>query len=64
MPSGKLIENDLLDFVLNFTNKKNTFIIDEAYIDYSSKISNCSKINKYKNLVVIKTFSKFYGLVV
>ena len=63
MPSGKLIENDFLNFVLNFTNKKKIpLIIDEAYIDYSSKISNCSKINKYKNLVVIKTFSKFYGL--
>ena len=43
--SGELIENDLLNFVLNFTNKKIPLIIDEAYIDYSSKISNCIKIN-------------------
>lgn len=37
-------------------------VIDEAYIDFSSQKSILSDLKKYKNLVVLKTMSKFFGL--
>ncbi|MBK5200620.1 MAG: histidinol-phosphate transaminase [Spirochaetaceae bacterium] len=37
-------------------------IIDEAYAEFSDKVSATSLINKYPNIVVLKTFSKCYGL--
>ena len=43
--------------------KKNNILIvyDEAYFHFGSK-SEISKINKYKNLIVMRTFSKAWGL--
>ena len=36
-------------------------VIDEAYIELSSAESFISKINEYKNLTILRTFSKGYG---
>ncbi len=52
--------------VENITKILETFnglvVIDEAYIDFSSKESWLKKINKYPNLIVTQTLSKAYGL--
>ena len=37
-------------------------VVDEAYIDFSGKPSLLPLISKYRNLVVLQTFSKAYGL--
>lgn len=37
-------------------------VIDEAYIDFSSKKSFTHRIGEFKNLVVLQTFSKAWGL--
>lgn len=38
-------------------------IIDEAYGDYMEKeISSINLINKYDNIIILKTFSKFFSL--
>jgi len=37
-------------------------VVDEAYIHFSSEESLASEINNYKNLVVLQTFSKAWGL--
>jgi histidinol-phosphate aminotransferase len=37
-------------------------IVDEAYIDFSSSESWINSLNQYKNLVVLQTFSKAWGL--
>ena len=36
-------------------------VIDEAYQEFTGKESFISKVNQYKNLIVLKTFSKAYG---
>ncbi len=37
-------------------------VVDEAYIDFSEKESALTLINKLKNIVVLQTFSKAWGL--
>jgi len=37
-------------------------VVDEAYIDFSSKPSTLPFISSYQNLVVLQTFSKAWGL--
>ena len=37
-------------------------VVDEAYIDFSSRESLTSEIGSYRNLVVLQTFSKAWGL--
>ena len=41
---------------------KGLVVIDEAYIDFSSKESWVSKLSEYPNLVVTQTLSKAYGM--
>lgn len=37
-------------------------VVDEAYVDFSSKGSAVSLINRYPNIVVLQTLSKAFGL--
>ncbi|TYP98894.1 histidinol-phosphate aminotransferase [Tenacibaculum adriaticum] len=59
-PTGNSINTTEIEFILQ--NFKGIVIIDEAYIDFSSKESFIKKINKYNNLIVSQTFSKAWGL--
>ncbi len=43
-------------------NSNALVVVDEAYIDFSSKPSLLTKIENYPNLVVLQTFSKAWGL--
>ena len=51
-----MIENLLKIF------NKTTFLIDEAYFEYSKNVSVVCLLEKYNNLIVTMTFSKFFGL--
>jgi len=37
-------------------------VVDEAYIEFSDQTSSLSDLNKYKNLIILRTFSKAWGL--
>lgn len=59
-PQGTLIpEKLLIDLVENF---KGIVVVDEAYIDFAPEASLLKNLSKYKNLVILQTFSKFWGL--
>lgn len=61
-PTGTVISQDSMEFLLEECLKKNAFlIVDEAYFYYYPK-TVAGLCNKYKNLVVIRTFSKLCGL--
>jgi len=65
-PSGKLyLKDEVLDLV-EYCQKKNViFSIDENYIEFTDReqtetLAGC--VNKYENLFVIRSVTKFYGM--
>ncbi len=53
---------NLLDVQSVLDQFKGIVVVDEAYIDFSSKPGFISKIDQYPNLIVLQTFSKAWGL--
>ena len=61
-PSGKIIpKNIILNIAKICKQKKILFVIDEAYIEYSKYSSLKSMINNNNNILIIRTYSKFFG---
>jgi histidinol-phosphate aminotransferase len=59
-PTGTLIPfQDIERLCQNF---KGVVVVDEAYIEFASKPSLISKVGQLENLVVLRTFSKAWGL--
>jgi histidinol-phosphate aminotransferase len=51
------------DEILSLTNGfKGLLVVDEAYIDFSSKPSLIKYLSAYPNLVILQTFSKAWGM--
>lgn len=59
-PTGNSILTADIEYIISGFN--GIVVIDEAYIDFSSKPSFLNKIGKYSNLVILQTFSKAWGL--
>ncbi len=59
-PTGNLIDKESIKQII--TAFKGIVVIDEAYIDFSEKVSFADEIQHYGNLVVLQTFSKAWGL--
>jgi histidinol-phosphate aminotransferase len=61
-PTGTICKYDeLLSFIKEAT-KRTLVLIDEAYLDYTTETSLSSLVTENENLIVVKTFSKIYGL--
>ncbi len=62
-PSGKIISKDIILEIAKNSKKRNIlFVIDEAYIEYSKNKSLKNLIKKNNNIIIIRTYSKFYGI--
>jgi histidinol-phosphate aminotransferase len=59
-PSGNLLNSNSIKTILN--DFKGIVVIDEAYIDFAESEGWNSELSNYKNLVVLQTFSKAWGL--
>ena len=58
IPIGYELPISFIDIIKQYENK--IFIIDEAYFEYGINLSFFN--NKYKNLIITRTFSKAFGL--
>ena len=64
-PTGSNLSREEFDYVIKNTKEDILIVIDEAYIEYmmdKEKIDTLRYISEYKNLVILRTFSKIYGL--
>lgn len=59
-PTGNLIHEASIKMLLQQFD--GLVVVDEAYHDFSDAKSWISELNQYQNLVVIKTFSKAWGM--
>lgn len=61
-PTGTICEREaLLEFIAKIS--QNTIVlIDEAYLEFTKQQSLSNILNDYKNIIIVKTFSKIYGL--
>lgn len=64
-PTGTMISHDDVIRLLNNVSKDTMVVLDEAYMEYvfdNNYPDTMSLQNEYPNLVVMRTFSKIYGL--
>jgi len=64
-PTGSWFNNDEFAFFMDKVPSKVLVVLDEAYIEYAEN-NNCASsvdlLGKYANLIILRTFSKAYGL--
>jgi len=59
-PSGNLLTKEkVIEVIKSFVG---LVVVDEAYIDFTNSLSLTESLNQYKNLVVLQTLSKAWGL--
>lgn len=61
-PTGTICGYESLVAFIKAATKYTKVVVDEAYLDYTNEQSLCSLVVKNKNLIVVRTFSKIYGL--
>jgi len=63
-PTGIITSKDLMERILIQAQKNNVILlIDESFLDFMEEDSSMiSYINKYENLVIIKSLTKFFAL--
>src|ERR1035437_2115141 len=60
-PTGNLLNKNSIEELLQKT--ESIIVVDEAYIDFAGDGNSClDLINNYPNLVLLRTFSKAWGL--
>ena len=64
-PTGTIFQHDELKQFLEKLNPTTIVVIDEAYFEYVNDPSfpdSLSLLNKYPNVIILRSFSKIYGL--
>jgi len=64
-PSGTIISKEDFEYLLENADKNILIVMDEAYYEYmppQKQIDTVSYISANPNLIVLRTFSKIYGL--
>jgi histidinol-phosphate aminotransferase len=59
-PTGNLLKIDSIEKIVRAF--EGIVVIDEAYQDFSNEISWVKRLHEFPNLVVLKTFSKAWGM--
>ncbi|MTI23230.1 histidinol-phosphate transaminase [Fulvivirga sp. RKSG066] len=59
-PSGNLLDEAAIEKIADSFN--GILVVDEAYIDFAGTASFAKNLDKYKQLIVLQTFSKAWGM--
>ena len=61
-PTGtQLASDELQEFVVSLPSSV-LVVLDEAYIEYSPESNNRALLDEFDNVIIVRTFSKAYGL--
>lgn len=60
-PTGNLLNKKTIFDLCEHYMDKSIIVVDEAYIEYAKTESLINNMNEYKNLVILRTFSKALG---
>lgn len=61
-PTGNVVPKDHIAYLCDVFNGISLIVVDEAYIEFANSGSCTDLLNKYSNLVILRTLSKAYGL--
>lgn len=61
-PTGTICKREALLEFLSKISQNTIVLIDEAYLDFTKEQSLSNTVNDFKNCIIVKTFSKMYGL--
>jgi len=61
-PTGTLTSHPDIEYLLEHKPKGSIVLVDEAYIHFSDATSAIDLVNAGKDIVVLRTFSKLYGM--
>ncbi|MBE5865054.1 MAG: aminotransferase class I/II-fold pyridoxal phosphate-dependent enzyme [Lachnospiraceae bacterium] len=63
-PTGQLVSREYLERLLQICREKNIYVVlDECFIEFcEGKVSMLSKIEKYRNLILVRAFTKIYAI--
>lgn len=57
-PTGTLLETEALEQILSTRGDRSAVVLDEAYIEFAGRESAIGLLDRYPNLVVLRTLSK------
>ena len=61
-PTGNLVSLEFIASACEHYRNRSLIVVDESYIEFTDKPSAVSLINRFDNLVILRTLSKAYGL--
>ncbi len=61
-PSGSITKREDIEWLLANKNKDAVLVLDEAYIHFCEEMPGSDLVAKDKDVVVLRTFSKAYGM--
>lgn len=62
-PTGATIDKSLLIGILDECNKKNIkVILDECFIEFTDEESMTGLVDKYPNVIIVRSFTKIYAI--
>ncbi len=61
-PTGGWVEKEDVCRICDAASDDTLMVLDEAYVHYSEAAFGMELLRKYRNLIVLRTFSKAYGL--
>jgi histidinol-phosphate aminotransferase len=61
-PTGTLTSHSDIEYLVNNKPKGSVVLVDEAYIHFSDAVSAVDLVKADKEVIVLRTFSKLYGM--